>query len=773
MTLANKLAEERRARLAAERLLGQKQAELQAANRKLGKHALALSEEIHETRAVVRTVRDENARVKSDLNVAQEKIEQAERRLWHSINTIEDGFAVFDSDSKMITANSAWLSAFDELEAVQPGISYFEILQFATEEGLVDVGDATPAAWRKRMLDRWQSPAPEPVVVRLWNDEYIKLIDQRGSGGDVVCLALRITDSVRYEKKLEAARVLAEAANEAKTSFLANMSHEIRTPMNGIVGMADLLIDMDMSEEQQLYADTIKSSGEALLVIINDVLDFSKIEAGKLVLIEEEFDLERCTHELITLMQTNACEKGIDLIVDFDLFVPRCYIGDPGRIRQVLTNLLGNAVKFTEKGHVILRVTGTPSPEGNGTDLHISIEDTGIGIPAEKVRHIFGEFNQVENAHNRKFEGTGLGLAISQRLVELMGGKVWVESDEGQGSTFGFSITLPAVDAFDIETLKTPEGLNTVLVVHSHRINRAILKRQLEAMKLNVRAVESAAVALAMDRTGIDLILTEYTMPKMDGFELTEALFEASDLTPVMVMSPSPSKTVTEPAHKHVATVLSWPLQREGLLSALQDCADRFDPRVVQPETEKAPEPETKPEQASPPVDVLDDIQVEPLPSEAVTALVSFASKRAAPLAVPRQMRVLAADDNKTNRLVFSKMVKALDIDLQFATNGVEAVSLYENFQPDVVFMDISMPEMDGKEATRRIRVAQIRSGRQVPMIAMTAHAMDGDREDILAAGLDVFLTKPLKKDLIVEQITEACPPEARHPHPDVAVGQS
>ncbi|MEO0773287.1 MAG: ATP-binding protein, partial [Pseudomonadota bacterium] len=578
MTLANKLAEERRARLAAERRLEQKQAELSAANRKLGKHALALSEEIHTTRAVVKTVQDENARVKSDLNVATEKVEILERRLWHSINTIEDGFAVFDADSEMVTANSAWVGAFGGLEDVKPGVTYVEILQLATEEGIVDTGKYKPVEWREMMLDRWQSPSPEPMVIRLWNDEYIKLVDQRGPSGDVVCLALRITDSVRYEKRLEKARVEAEAANNAKSSFLANMSHEIRTPMNGIVGMAELMFDTEMSEEQQLYAETIKNSGEALLVIINDVLDFSKIEAGKLVLIEEEFDLEQCTQELVTLMQVNSRDKGIDLCVDFDLFLPRRYVGDAGRLRQVLTNLLGNAVKFTEKGHVILRATGFPSEDGLMTELLISIEDTGIGIPTEKVKHIFGEFNQVDDARNRKFEGTGLGLAISERLVGMMGGKMWVESEEGVGSTFGFTVTLPQVDAVDTDLLRLPEGLRSVLVVDNQAVNRAILQRKLEALNLQVTFAESGADALPMlaGGAGIDLILTAHVMPDMDGFELTESLAEAGNQTPVMVMSPHPNRTQSEPARRYVAEVLAWPLQRDAFLMALQSCTDRF-----------------------------------------------------------------------------------------------------------------------------------------------------------------------------------------------------
>ncbi|MFO7757318.1 MAG: ATP-binding protein, partial [Roseovarius sp.] len=542
MTLAKKLAEERRARLAAERLLEQKQAELQAANRKLDTHARALSDEIHDTRVEVQTVRDENKRVKSDLSVAHEKVEIAERRLWHSIQTIQDGFAFFDAESRMIAANEAWLAVFDGVEAVRPGISYIEILQILTEEGIVNIGEMQPHEWRERMLDRWQRDDPDTDVVRLWNDQYIKLTDRRGRGGDVVSLVQNITASIRYETDLKEARRRAEMANRAKSTFLANISHEIRTPMNGVVGMADLLLDGDLSDEQRLYASTIKHSGEALLEIINDVLDYSKIEADKLVLQAVPFDLEHGIHELVTLMQPTARDKGLDLLVDYDLFLPTGLIGDPGRIRQVLTNLLGNALKFTEAGHVLVRVTGVPHAESDSVKVHVAIEDTGIGIPPQKIEHIFGEFNQVEDDRNRKFEGTGLGLAISQKLVRMMQGEIWVESVPDQGSTFGFSVTLPVADPDTTWQPRLPIGLRRALLVDPQDQSRAILARQLSALRIDALECRSAAEALDRVDDAIDVVLSEHDMTEMTGIELAEALHAGGRAMPVILVSQTAGK---------------------------------------------------------------------------------------------------------------------------------------------------------------------------------------------------------------------------------------
>lgn len=282
MSLANKLAEERRARLAAERLLELKHAELSAANRKLGRHALALTRRIGETEVEVATVRDENEKVKSDLTVAHAKVEVAERRLLHSIQTIHDGFAVFDEDGHLLGANRAYLDVFEGLDDVRPGVSYALLLQLMTEEGLIDTGDLPPAHWRAMMSARWHDPEPEPIVVRFWNDMHIKLIDRRTPGGDLVTLALNITSTVRYEAELKAARALTDAADQVKSTYMTDISHEIRTPINGIVDMAELLADTALSDEQKPHVETIRSSGQALLVIIDDVLDDSGTKAETL-----------------------------------------------------------------------------------------------------------------------------------------------------------------------------------------------------------------------------------------------------------------------------------------------------------------------------------------------------------------------------------------------------------------------------------------------------------------------------------------------------------
>lgn len=849
MSLANKLSEERRARLAAERLLELKQSELFAANRKLGLHAKALQGEVSETRAEITNVRSENKRVKEELGVANHKVEVAERRLWHSIETIRDGFAYFNSDNELIAANDAYLVVFDGLEVIKPGVNYVTVLQMLTDEGIVNTEDLKPADWRRMMLERWMQPHPQPITIRLWNNLYIKLIDQRSPNGDLVSLGLNITETVEYEKQLKRARAEAEAANRAKSAFLANMSHEIRTPMNGVVGMAELLADTKLEEEQQLYVNTIRNSGEALLVIINDVLDYSKIEADKLKLYIEPFDLERCIHEVLLLLQPTARGKGLKLVLDYDLFLPTTFAGDPGRIRQILTNLIGNAIKFTLEGYVLIRVTGIQDEAEERAKVSISIEDTGIGIPADKVRHIFGEFNQVEDERNRQFEGTGLGLAISRRLVEMMGGEIWVTSEEGIGSCFGFSIEFPITDSDPIQHPAIPAGIRKVLIVDDLEANRRILEHQLEYLGMGVVTCSSAQEALDKVDETIDLVLTDHNMPNMDGIELASALAQAGHDFPILLLSSNPANAANDPGRQYVRAVLQKPLPREALFRRLEELGDvapektverpvettgwveeeeepaaeqtpapisfrskRAEPASEPPEIQTAtpetdetaaaalpdiPAPEAMPEEpvqdivaepdnaSAPPIPPAEEVpatsDTEQMPVQApaeenveeVPPIPSTAEETAPPEAdmpstQPRTMVVLTAEDNKTNQLVFRKMVKGLDIDLTFANNGEEAVDAFKAISPDLVFMDISMPKMDGKEATRTIRSIEAEKGGHVPIIALTAHAMQGDDNGILEAGLDHYLTKPMRKNEIQAVICDHCPDDARPPMPQL-----
>lgn len=717
MSLAEKLAQERRARLAAERMLALKQAELSSANRKLGEYAMTLTRRIGETQAEVETVRGENEKVKSDLTIAQAKIEVAERRLWHSIQTIQDGFAFFDGNDHLISANTAYLSVFEGLDEVAPGISYQRILDLLTNEGIIDIGDEPAEAWKARMLRRWARMNPPPEVIQLWNGQYIKLIDQRGQGGDVVSLALNITASVQHEAQLQAARKKAEAANRAKSAFLANMSHEIRTPMNGIVGMTDLLSETQLNDEQRLYVDTIRASGEALLVIINDVLDYSKIEADKLVLHPEEFDLERCINEVVMLLQPSARDKGLTLLVDYDLFLPTLFMGDPGRVRQILTNLVGNAVKFTLHGHVLIRVTGVPDESRNDCDIHIAIEDTGIGIPPDKIDHIFGEFNQIDDKKTRQFDGTGLGLSITKRLISLMGGTLWVDSDPGKGSCFGFRLTLPTVVGSQPAPPALADRLKHVIVAEDLAVNRAILTKQLRRLGARVAECATAAEALAAMEDSVDLVLCKHDLPDMDGLQLTATLRSRGwSQVPVVLMSDNPGAIHADPNHRLIQGVVQKPIPRAELFERLLQVGSGV---LTQP---KAPAPDPRP-------------------------------SRPAVGGTLRRMRVLAAEDNRTNQLILSKMTKDLNIDLKLVANGAEAVSAFVEFDPDLIFMDISMPLMDGKQATQEIRKREIGTGVHVPIVALTAHAMAGDKQNFLAVGLDHYLTKPLQKKIICEMI--------------------
>ncbi|PTX05041.1 response regulator [Pararhodobacter aggregans] len=730
MTLFDKLTQERRARLTAEQRLEQRTRERDQALAQVD----AIRAELHSLRQRGRTSALEEAqraaevqtlqhRARAEAENAQRHATQAERRLWDSINTIRDGFAVFNSQQQLVIANQAYLGVFSGIPEVQIGISYRRLVEILVHEERVQLDGISREGWIAAMLSRWDAEEIEPMLLTFTRGDTARIYDRRARGGDIVSLVRDITESQRHAAELDDARQRAEAANRAKSAFLANMSHEIRTPMNGVVGMAELLCDTSLSDEQRLYAETIRSSGEALLNIINDVLDFSKIEADKLTLHPEPFDLERCIHEVLILLQAGARKRRIDLLMDYDLFLPTRFMADPGRMRQVMTNLIGNAVKFTQDGHVLIRVVGMEEGEA-ACRVTVTVEDTGIGIAPEHVERIFGEFAQVDEQANRKFEGTGLGLAITRRLIELMGGQIWVESELGKGSCFGFALTLPLAEAGEPFT-HAPIRLDHVMAVDDNVINRTILDRQLAAQGLRVTMAGTAQAALDLFASGagegVDLLITDHEMPGLDGLDLVLKLRAAGHAVPVILLSSSPAVLRDHPAIGELRAILQKPLLRHDLVRQLH--------LLSAPDAPPVPRP----------------VAVLPPP----------------PHAPGRRMRILAAEDNRTNRLVFSKMIDGLAVDLTFAEDGVQAVEAFRDRKPDLIFMDISMPGMDGRAATREIR--QMPGGAQVPIVALTAHAMEGDRDDILAAGLDHVMTKPLKKPLLMEMIQRyhpegACP---------------
>ncbi|MEJ2028928.1 MAG: ATP-binding protein, partial [Maritimibacter sp.] len=590
MTAEHLLTQERRARMAAERLLAQKEKELSQANRQLSSHAIALSEDLVETREKVEVAAVEKSQFLADLERANSEIDIAKRRLWNSIQSIEDGFAVYDADSRLIIANAAYLAPFDGLESVVPGAHYQDVIEAALYEGVIDIEGQSPTEWRDAMLARWFSPAPEPRVLRLWDGTWIRLVDQRAPGGDTVSLGLNITDAMRREAALNRARERAEAANRAKSAFLANMSHEIRTPMNGVVGMADLLADSTLDEEQMIYVDTIRSSGNALLSIINDVLDYSKIEANKLSLHPEPFDLERTILDVLQLLEPSIREKKLKIMLDYDMFLPTRYVGDPVRMRQILTNLMGNAVKFTSSGHVLVRVVGLPDGARAQHRIHITVEDTGIGIPNDKLKAIFGEFNQVEDERNRAYEGTGLGLAITKQLVELMNGELWVESEEGVGSVFGMQVTLPVADQG--ETPVMPSWVKRALLVMDDDLGRDILEKRLVALGLRVDSTSRAASVDPKRAADADVIFVDHRMADMGAASFIAVLRSAGVAVPVILVAPTTAGRTGKIAG--ASAVLVKPISRPDLIDVMtaleQETAQGEGAEIEAEATEVVPE---------------------------------------------------------------------------------------------------------------------------------------------------------------------------------------
>ena len=658
---------------------------------------------------------------------AEEALREGEFRVRSIIESAYDAFVAMDDSGKVVDWNAQAAATFGWTRGEALGQMLADLIIPETQRG-------AHAAGLRRYLETGEGPLLnrrlEVGALRRDGSEVpveltitpLKLRQQH-----LFCAFIHdISTRKEAERALRVAKEAAESANRAKSDFLANMSHEIRTPLNAVIGMTDLLLETGLRGTQREYLEMVRDSGESLLAVINDILDFSKIEAGKLDLDRVPFRLRDVLGDALKLLGVRAHKKGLELACDIDGSVPDALEGDPGRLRQIVINLVGTAIKFTDQGEVVVDVGADPPKDGS-IRLQIAVSDTGIGIPADKVEKIFRAFEQADGSTTRRFGGTGLGLSISSRLVQLMGGQIEVQSTVEKGSIFRFSIVLPLAQ----ESVAAPNPLPTrlqnlrVLVVDDNATNRRILEEMLRNWGLQPVLATGASQALALladacdgGRT-FDVILTDAHMPQTDGFTLAERVRNDPKLCGSVVMMLTSGDRPGDMARCEelgIARYLLKPIKQSELFDALTRAA-----------------------------------------SGAPSADMSAESVARGPRRHARSLRVLLAEDSVVNQKLAIGLLQMWGHSVTTVDNGRDAVRLACSEPFDLVLMDVQMPELDGLEATAAIRQAESKSKEHLPVIAMTAHAMQGDRDRCLAAGMDRYIAKPIRALELFHVIQELC----------------